>query len=71
LDKLAAFAYAFEHLEIAGCEELKRVAQRAGDVATVGLAERMLSEERTAAAKLSGVFKRTAEASLEGVGAAG
>src|SRR4051794_29666538 len=33
--KLAAFAYAFEHLEIAGYEELKRVAQKADDAETV------------------------------------
>src|SRR5215212_147498 len=29
--KLAAFAYAFEHLEIGGYEQLRRVAERAGD----------------------------------------
>ena len=68
--KLAAFAYAFEHLEIAGYEELKRVAQRAGDEQTVALTDRILTEEHAAAAKLSGVFERTAEASLEAVGAA-
>jgi ferritin-like metal-binding protein YciE len=68
--KLAAFAYAFEHLEIAGYEELKRVAQRAGDAETGALADRILGEERAAAAKLSGGFERTAEASLEAVGAA-
>src|SRR5205085_2022639 len=46
--KLACFAYAFEHLEIAGYEELKRVAQRVGDEETVAAAERILSEERDA-----------------------
>jgi ferritin-like metal-binding protein YciE len=68
--KLAAFAFAFEHLEIAAYEELKRVAQRARDEETSRLAERILGQERTAAAKLSGVFERTAEASLRAVGAA-
>lgn len=29
--KLAGFAYAFEHLEIGGYEQLRRVAERAGD----------------------------------------
>src|SRR5262249_34424267 len=33
--KLAAFAYSFEHLEIGGDEQLKRVATRAGDLETV------------------------------------
>src|ERR671922_52987 len=38
--KLAAFAFAFEHLEIAGYELLKRVAARAGDQETIALADR-------------------------------
>src|SRR2546421_813105 len=33
--KLAAFAYAFEHLEVGSYEQLERVAARAGDTATV------------------------------------
>jgi ferritin-like metal-binding protein YciE len=69
--KLACFAYAFEHLEIAGYEELKRVAERAGDQETVALAERILGEERAAAEKLYGAFDRAVEASLEAVGVAG
>src|SRR5439155_717480 len=47
--KLAAFAYAFEHLEIGGYEQLRLVAERAGDEETVRTADRILGEERTAA----------------------
>jgi ferritin-like metal-binding protein YciE len=67
--KLAAFAYAFEHLEIGGFEQLKRVAERAGDAETVTIAERILAQERQAAEKIKGTFDRAAEASLEEVGA--
>ena len=69
--KLACFAFAFEHLEIGGYEQLKRVAERAGDHETVRVAERILAEERAAAGKISGAFDRAAEASLEAVGVAG
>ena len=61
--KLAAFAYAFEHLEIGGYEQLKRVAERAGDAETVAVAEQILAEERAAAAKLAAAFDLAAEAS--------
>jgi len=47
--KVAAFSYAFEHLEIGGYEQLKRVAIRAGDDETAALADRILEQERTAA----------------------
>lgn len=67
--KLVAFAYAFEHLEIGAYEQLRRVAARAGDRETSDLAERILTEERAAAQKLSGLFDRAIEASLEAVGA--
>jgi ferritin-like metal-binding protein YciE len=66
--KLAAFAYAFEHLEIGGYEHLKRVAERAGDAETVALAERILGEERAAAEKIAANWDRAAEASLEALG---
>ena len=62
--KLAAFAYAFEHLEIAGYELLQRVAQRAGDIATVQLAERIVKDERAMAERLMGAFDRAFEASM-------
>jgi len=63
--KLAAFAFAFEHLEIGGYEQLKRVAQRAGDTVTVELADSILGEERAAAKKIAGAFDEAAEISLE------
>jgi len=68
--KLAAFAFAFEHLEIGGYEQLRRVAERAGDQATVAAAEQILVQERAAAAKIAGQWDRAVEASLRAVGAA-
>lgn len=68
--KLAAFAYAFEHLEIAGYEQLRRVAERAGDAETVAVVERILAEERAAAEKIAGAWDRAAEASLREQGRA-
>jgi ferritin-like metal-binding protein YciE len=65
--KLAAFAYAFEHLEIAAYEELKRVAQKAGDAETVEVAERILAEERAAAERLAGLFDNAVNAALREV----
>jgi ferritin-like metal-binding protein YciE len=62
--KLAGFAFAFEHLEIAAYDELERVARRAGDQETVALAERILPEERAAAAAVREKFEPALEASL-------
>ncbi len=68
--KLAAFAYAFEHLEIAGYELLRCVATHAADGHAIQLAERILAEERSAADKIAAQFAHAADASLEMVGAA-
>ena len=65
--KLAAFAYAFEHLEIAGYEELKRVADRVGDLETAAMAETIIGQERAAAQKIRGAFDRAADVSLREV----
>jgi len=54
--KLAGFAFAFEHLEIAAYELLRRVAQRAGDEETAKLAERIAAEERVAAGRIAGTW---------------
>jgi len=67
--KLAGFNYAFEHLEIAGYEELKRVAARAGDEETVRVAERIEGEERAAANAIAANWEIALHASLESVGA--
>ena len=67
--KLAAFAYAFEHLEIGAYEQLKRVAARVDDQETVAVGDRILAQERQAAARIEGAFAAAARASLEAVGA--
>jgi ferritin-like metal-binding protein YciE/nucleoside-diphosphate-sugar epimerase len=51
--KLAGFAFAFEHLEVAAYELLRRVAARAGDEGVVGVVEEILAEERRAAERVS------------------
>jgi ferritin-like metal-binding protein YciE len=68
--KLAGFAFAFEHLEIAAYEQLRRVAQRAGDEETAALAVRILAEERAAAERIREQFGPAVEASLEAQGVA-
>jgi ferritin-like metal-binding protein YciE len=67
--KLAAFAFAFEHLEIGGYEHLRRVAERAEVPAVVQMTERILVEERAAAGKLAASFEEAVDASLDAVGA--
>jgi ferritin-like metal-binding protein YciE len=62
--KLAAFAYAFEHLEIGSYEMLRRVADRARDRETGQLAEQILREERSAAQLIWALFDEALEASL-------
>ena len=60
--KLAGFAFAFEHLEIAAYELLRRVAERAGDRETALMAERILTEERSAARRIASTWDRAAVA---------
>jgi ferritin-like metal-binding protein YciE len=67
--KLCAFAYAFEHLELGGQEQLVRVARRAGDGETATVVEGIMAEERAMAARLADSFDRAVDASLAAVGA--
>jgi ferritin-like metal-binding protein YciE len=66
--KLAAFAFAFEHLEIGGYEQLRRVAVKANDSDTAALADRILPQEREAAARISSAFDEAAQAALAAQG---
>jgi ferritin-like metal-binding protein YciE len=63
--KLAAFARAFEHLEIGGYEQLRRVAERAGDDETAQVVDGILAQEREAADRIAGAFDEAVTASLE------
>jgi ferritin-like metal-binding protein YciE len=62
--KLAGFAYAFEALETGAYELLARTARRAGDEETAALAERILTEERTAAERVAGTWDAAVDAAL-------
>jgi ferritin-like metal-binding protein YciE len=62
--KLAGFAYAFEALEVGAYELLARVAQRAGDEQTAGVAQRILTDERMAAERVAGTWDAAVEAGL-------
>jgi ferritin-like metal-binding protein YciE len=68
--KLAAFAHAFEYLEIGGYEQLVRVARRANDDDVVRAVEAILVQERGAAHKIAAQWDRAVEASLQATGAA-
>ena len=69
--KLAGFAFAFEHLEVAAYELLRRVAERAGDHDTARLAERIAGDERAAAAAIRAQFEPAVDAALREQGVAG
>ncbi len=68
--KLAAFSYAVEHLEIGAYEQLKRVANRAGDAETEQLAEQILADERAASERIREQFANALDASLREQGVA-
>jgi ferritin-like metal-binding protein YciE len=62
--KLAGFAFAFEHLEIAAYELLRRVAERADDAETVAVAQRIVGEERAAAERIAGTWDAAMDTTL-------
>jgi ferritin-like metal-binding protein YciE len=62
--KLAGFAYAFEHIEAAGYELLRRVAERASDSETAEVAESILGEERSMARRVREHFDEALDAAI-------
>ena len=64
--KLLAFAYAFEHFEIAMYELLKRIAERAGEPDAVEMADKILVNERQAAEKLAASYDLALERAVYG-----
>jgi ferritin-like metal-binding protein YciE len=68
--KLAGFAYAYEHLEIAAYELLSRVARRAGDGQTDAVAQQILGQERAAGERIFAQFDAALDASLHAQGVA-
>ena len=67
--KLAGFAFAFEHLEIAAYELLRRVAERAGDSQTAAMTVQIVAQERAAAERIAATWDAAMDAALERVGA--
>ncbi len=66
--KLAAFAFAFEHLEIGGYEQLRHVAERAGDGETAALVLGILENERATAVRIAERFDEAVGSSLAAQG---
>jgi ferritin-like metal-binding protein YciE len=62
--KLAAFAYAFEHLEVGAYAMLERVAERAADGETQRLANEIVLDEQAAAERVWSLFDQALDASL-------
>jgi ferritin-like metal-binding protein YciE len=62
--KLAGFAYAFEALEVAAYELLRRTARRAGDEQTAAVADQILVQEQAAADRIAALWDAAAEAAL-------
>jgi ferritin-like metal-binding protein YciE len=62
--KLSGFVYAFENLEVAVYELLRRVAERTGDDETVAMAATISSEERAAAELVASTWGRTMQARI-------
>src|SRR3954454_21370122 len=62
--KLATHAYSYEHLELATYDLLERVAERAGDADTAGVARSIRAEEQAMAERLAGAWEGVVEASL-------
>jgi len=66
--KLAAFAFAVEHLECGAYEMLRRVAEGASDPDTARTAEQILAEEHAAAERIWSLLPEAVDVALDGHG---
>lgn len=64
--RFAAFLYAVQYLEIGGYEQLRRVAERAGDAVTAEAVGRILAEERSAADSFARCLEQSASLTVTG-----
>ncbi len=62
--KLAAFVYAYLHLEIGGYELLKRTCERAGDSVTRGICDEIIHHKQSTSDRLSRQFETAVRATL-------
>ena len=62
--KPGGFAFAFEHLEIAAYELLRRVADRAGDPETAAVDDRIAVDERCAAERIAATWDAAVDVTL-------
>jgi ferritin-like metal-binding protein YciE len=69
--KLSGFAYAFENLEIAVYELVRRVAERASDPETAMMATEISVEESAAAESIAGTWQRTMDDRMSTMSVAG
>jgi ferritin-like metal-binding protein YciE len=67
--KLTMHAFAYEHMELAAYELIRRIADRAGDAAVSQMASRIGEQERAMADRLGMQWDRAVEASLRAKGA--
>jgi len=67
--KLAMHAYAYEHMELAAYDLLRRIAQRAGDEPVRAMGEQIGGQERAMADRIAEMWDRAVEASLREKGA--
>jgi ferritin-like metal-binding protein YciE len=67
--KLAMHAYSYEHMELAAYELLRRIADRAGNAAISGMAQRIGGQERAMADRIGSHWDEAVDASLREKGA--
>ncbi len=65
--KLVVHAFSYEHMEQAAYDLLQKVAERAGDSATIDAARRIGEQEKAMGDRLAAFFDRAVEVSVQGL----